>query len=189
MNVFPDAEIHLFEPSKKTFSTLSNNLRDSVKNYGGSVKCNNFGLSDSPSTMTLHYDNENSGLASLYNRQLDYIGIDFSMSETVTLSTIDEYCSANGITSIDWLKMDVEGHELSVLKGAEKILSRGGINAMQMEFGGCNIDSRTYFRDFWNLLHKDFRVFYTAVDALIEIPQYSELLEIFTTTNFVFIKK
>ena len=189
MSIFPGASIHSFEPAAQTFSTLQKNLASSLGNYQGQVKLNNLGLSDKTTDATLHYDRLNSGIASLYDRQLDHLGVDYSMSETVKLSTLDEYCKRNGISSIDWLKMDVEGNELNVLKGAEEMLSRHGIRALQMEFGGCNIDSRTYFRDFWNLLHNDFRVFYVGVDALIEITGYSETLEIFTTTNFIFYRK
>ena len=60
----------------------------------------------------MHYDRENSGLASLYDRQLDYFGIDYSKSETVQLFTPDNYCAENNIDHIDFLKMDVEGHEI-----------------------------------------------------------------------------
>ncbi len=131
-------------------------------------------------------DREKSGLASLYQRQLDYFGIDFSKKETVILSTIDNYCNENKIDRIDLLKLDVEGHELKILKGASQMLAENKISNIQVEFGGCNLDSRTYFRDFWNLLHEKFHIFYILRDSLLEIERYQETLEIFTTTNFFF---
>ena len=131
-------------------------------------------------------DREKSGLASLYQRQLDYFGIDFSKKETVILSTIDNYCNENKIDRIDLLKLDVEGHELKILKGASQMLAKNKISNIQVEFGGCNLDSRTYFRDFWNLLHEKFHIFYILRDSLLEIERYQETLEIFTTTNFFF---
>ena len=186
MTVFPNAQIHSFEPAKKTFANLQKNTRERIAQYAGKVQLNNFGLSDSAAEATLHYDHENSGLASLYDRQLDYYGIDYSKSETVSLSTLDDYCAANDIDRIDFLKMDVEGHELNVLKGAERMLAESRIDNIQMEFGGCNIDSHTYVRDFWNLLHEKFRMFYMLTDSLIEIQNYQETLEVFTTTNYFF---
>ena len=189
MNVFPNAQIHSFEPAKETFATLQKNTAPRLTHYAGKVQLNNFGLSDSPSEATLHYDRENSGLASLYNRQLDYFGIDYSKSETVRLSTLDNYCAENNIDHIDFLKMDVEGHELSVLKGAKRMLAESRIDNIQIEFGGCNLDSRTYVRDFWNLLHANFKMFYMLADSLREIENYQERLEVFTTTNFFFHKR
>ena len=149
-----ELELHCFEPGHETFRILSSSL-------GGrpNITLNNFGLSNGETEGRLWYDKEGSGLASLYKRQLDYFNIDFDRSETVTLDTLDNYMSSKNISYIDLLKIDVEGNELNVLQGAEKSLTDGRIGAIQIEFGGCNIDSRTFLRDFWNLLSKDFRMF------------------------------
>ena len=179
-----DVKVHCFEPGHETFRVLSENL-GSAKN----ITLNNFGLSDKPSESTLYYDKAGSGLASLYKRQLDYFNIDFEQSESVTLDTLDAYVDRKGITAIDLLKLDVEGNELNVLAGAEKALSDGIIRAIQIEFGGCNLDSRTFMRDFWNLLSKDFVVYRIMRDGLVEITKYDERLEIFTCTNFFFAKR
>lgn len=52
--------------------------------------------------------------------------------ETVSL---DLWCEQQGIQQIDLLKLDVEGFELSVLKGAEKLLSTQAIQVLLMEVG------------------------------------------------------
>ena len=182
-NVFKNYNIHCFEPAKQTFSRLSENIKDS------NIVLNNFGLSDKETVQTLYYDKEGSGLASLYNRQLDYFGIDFSKAETVSLSTLDVYCEKNHIEKIDFLKMDVEGNELNLLKGAESMLKNKMIGAIQIEFGGCNLDSRTYIRDFWNILHDDYKMFRIVKDGLYEVMSYQEQLEIFTCSNYFFARK
>ena len=186
-NVFPNASIHSFEPGNATYSTLKRNVDVATPQKGGvRITLNNLGLSNSSGEMELFYDREKSGLASLYPRQLDYFGIDFSKKETVRLSTVDNYCRENNIDKIDFLKLDVEGHELKILHGAREMLNTNKITNILIEFGGCNLDSRTYFRDFWNLLHEKFHVMYILRDALLEIERYQESLEIFTTTNFFF---
>ena len=179
-----DVEVHCFEPGHETFRTLSAELGQAQN-----VTLNNFGLSDEPSESTLYYDKAGSGLASLYKRQLDYFNIDFEQSESVLIDTLDAYIDRKGITAIDLLKIDVEGNELNVLAGASKALSDGIIRSIQIEFGGCNLDSRTFIRDFWNLLHKDFVMYRIMRDGLIEIKQYNEQMEIFTCTNFFFAKR
>ncbi len=179
-----DVEIHCFEPGYETFRILTQEIGGH-----GNITLNNFGLSSTKTQSTLYYDNAGSGLASLYKRQLDYFNIEFDKSENVMLDTLDNYVSAKTIGAIDLLKIDVEGNELNVLEGAEGSLSAGKIRAIQIEFGGCNIDSRTFIRDFWNLLHKDFVMYRIMKNGFVEIPKYYETIEIFTCTNFFFAKR
>ncbi|MBQ7168831.1 MAG: FkbM family methyltransferase [Synergistaceae bacterium] len=176
-----ETEIHCFEPGHETFRELSSSLGGREK-----VTLNNFGLSSKKSEGRLWYDKTGSGLASLYKRQLEQFGIDFEQSEAVKLDTLDSYIDGKNIAAIDLLKIDVEGSELDVLHGAGKALADGRIKAIQIEFGGCNIDSRTFIRDFWNLLHERFRMYRIMKDGLAEIRKYDERLEIFTCTNFYF---
>ena len=87
------------------------------------------------------------------------------------------------------MKIDVEGNEFKALLGAKEMLNKKSVGAIQIEFGGTNIDSRTYFRDFWNLLHDDYKVYRILKNGLYEIEKYDEHLEIFTCTNYLFILK
>lgn len=51
----------------------------------------------------------------------------------VTLKTIDQECSAQGIDNIDILKMDAQGAELEILQSATKLLKRKAINVIYSE--------------------------------------------------------
>lgn len=179
---FPNAQIHSFEPARETFRTLSNNI------VGSNVILNNMGVSNEVKKGTIYFDKENSGLASLYNRQLDYFGLEFGREEQVDLVTLDYYCQSHDINRIDFLKMDIEGNEYNALLGAENLLKENKIGVIQIETGGANMDSRTYFRDFWNLLHRDFAVFRILQDGFKRIDCYEEQLECFVTTNWIFIR-
>lgn len=176
-------EIHCFEPSLNTYQTLCKNVKAS------NVVFNNIGMSSDCSKSTLYYDKENSGLASLYKRKLDYYNIDFSKSETVELDTIDHYCAEKKIEVIDFLKMDIEGNEWNALQGGKRMLEQNRIGAIQIEFGGCNIDARIFFRDFWDLLHDRFFVYRLVKDGLYRIKKYDERLECFACTNYLFVCK
>ena len=178
---FPNAKIHCFEPAKETFRVLKENTKG--KN---NIFLNNFGISNITGERELYYDTEMSGLASLYKRQLDYINIEFSKNENVQLETLDAYCEKNEIENIDFLKMDIEGNELNALRGGTRLLKSGGIGAIQIEFGGCNIDSRTFFRDFWNFLHEDYSIYRILKDGFWKITNYTERLECFCYTNYFF---
>ena len=87
------------------------------------------------------------------------------------------------------MKIDIEGNEYKALRGGMKLLTEKRIKAIQIETGGSNIDSRTYFRDFWDLLHNDYSVYRILQDGIIEVLVYEEYLECFITSNWLFVQK
>lgn len=56
-------------------------------------------------------------------------------TETVEVSTVDDVMLAQGIDFIHFLKVDTEGHELEVLKGADRALEGARIAILQLEVG------------------------------------------------------
>lgn len=177
--------VHAFEPSAFTFNELK-------KNTGGakeSIVYNNFGLGKEPAKLQLYTNGEGSGLASVYNRKLDHHQLSMSGVEQIRIETLDAYCFQNQIYHIDLLKLDVEGHELSCLQGAAQMLGKNAIKSIQLEFGGCNIDSRTYLMDFWYLLSEKYRIYRIVKDGLREITRYNETGEIFKNINMLAIHK
>lgn len=65
------------------------------------------------------------------------------------------------------------------------MLEEQRIQFIQFEFGGTNVESRTYFRDFWYLLSPDYILHRIVGNGLCRIDAYSEFLEIFVTANFL----
>ncbi|HET9950327.1 MAG TPA: FkbM family methyltransferase [Candidatus Eisenbacteria bacterium] len=177
-----DLSIHGFEPGRETFRVLAGSFEGDPR-----VRVNNVALGRAKGRAVLHYDRAGSGLASLTKRRLDHHRIDFSQSETVEVDTIDDYCSAHAIDRIHLLKLDIEGHELDALVGAASMFAAGAIDIVTFEFGGCNIDTRSFFRDYWHFFHDArFRLFRIAPSGyLAPIGAYREVLEQFRTTNFI----
>jgi FkbM family methyltransferase len=97
---------------------------------------------------------------------------------TITLSQLMQQCDIN---TISLLKLDIEGHELPVLKSSTGLLDSGRIYNIQFEFGGANLNSRSFFRDFWDLLHPLGYVFWRIIPGggVIRIADYYEDLEYF----------
>lgn len=175
---------YTFEPSGKTYKILLDTVKgiDNIHPYP-------IGLGNKEEARTLYTNNEGSGIASVYKRNLEHFGVSMNISEEIQLSTIDIFCKNNQIEKIHFLKLDIEGHELSALHGAKEMLGKGKIEHIQFEFGGCNIDSRTYFQDFYYLLHDKYKIYRILKDGLYEINSYKETLEIFSTINYLAVSK
>ena len=84
--------------------------------------------------------------------------------------------------------MDIEGHELHALRGAARILKRRGVDAIEFEFGSANVNSRTFFRDYFDLLTAaGFAISRIAPGGtLFPVRIYHERLEYFRgATNYL----
>lgn len=147
-----------------------------------------YALSNCDGTAALYSDSDGSGLASLHQRQLDHLNIPHEKIEEVNTIRFKTLLDQYSIQKINILKLDIEGHELMVLKAIDDS-SRNQIDLIQFEFGGCNIDSRTYFRDFWYLLHDNFVFYRITPIGLTAIPRYRVGDEVFTTTNYVCVNR
>lgn len=177
-----NSTIFSFEPSGLTYAELVKKT-EHLKN----VIPNNFGFSDSKKTTHLHYDKPHSGLASLYKRDLNGVNIELDKVENVNVITIDEFCASNKIKKINFIKIDVEGHEFDVLIGAKNMLINSNIDFIQFEFGEANIDSRKYFKNFYDLL-PNYEFYRVVKDGITPLGKYDSMLEIFKTVNFLAIR-
>lgn len=181
----PDIEIHAFEPAKEVFARLS-------RRFAGHnlITLNNIALGREAGTRALFGFPRDIGMASLLKRQLAD-GEHAQFQENVTVLRLSDYCKSVGIERVNLLKMDVEGYEMEVLTGAALLFSNRQIDICSFEFGGCNLDSRTYLRDFFEFFHKyDMDVYRITPGAtLVPLPRYHEQLEKFTTTNYVALRR
>ena len=71
---------------------------------------------------------------------------------SVPCITIDTFSAENKIDHIDLVKIDVEGHELSVLTGAKKMLSQKSVSYIQFEYGHAARAARVFLMDLVNFL-------------------------------------
>lgn len=173
--------IYAFEPAPKTFETLSKNSKINL------VSKHNIGFGSSEGELKLYKESANSPLASVFQR--NYNGVIFEEYDLVRIETIDDFCKKNNIFEILFLKIDVEGFEMEVINGALEMIKSGKIRFLQFEFGGTQIHSRTFFKDFWDLLSPFFKINKILVDGLEELKTYDERLEIYSYSNFLCILK
>jgi FkbM family methyltransferase len=182
LGINPKIELHCFEPSVSTFQLL-----DSRRLPG--VVLNNIGMSSAPGAAILYIFSAASGMNSVYRRnglEGGYGLCPQRQQETIRLDTIDGYCRRMGVNTIDYLKLDVEGHELEVLKGSQEMLDSKSIRTVQFEYGGCNIDARVLLKDFFSLFGPyGYFLYKIYPDRIHPIPRYDQRLETFQYQNWI----
>ncbi len=176
-----DCTLYSFEPSANTFSRLA---QITAPNFNPV----NAGLSaEETDEMSLYSNEPGSVWASLYKTSHDSYGVELNNAERISLTTLDKFVKTKNIEDIALLKIDVEGHEIEVLKGAADMLKKGRIDFIQFEFGLASIGARVFLKDFFTLL-PDYRIYRILQNGLREI-HYSEHSELFLTTNYLAIRQ
>lgn len=181
---FPDSVIHSFEPHPKNYYKLVQNLSNT------SVTCHNMALGEEPGELVLYdrSDKEGSMHASLHKSVITELHKKPVTQEKVTVETIDKFCQAESIEYIDFLKIDTEGHELSVLKGAENYIKQRKINCIHFEFNEMNVVSHVFLRDFRKVLPQ-YDFFRLLPTGLLKLDDYPLTTEIFAFQNILALQK
>lgn len=178
LSINPQLQIHLFEPSKFTFQILKDKLPN-VK-----AVFNNIGLGDVEEEKEFYIQEDGSTVSSLFKRDFFESG----KTEKVKIDTVDNYCQKLQLDNIDFLKIDVEGNEFNVLKGARKMLENGSIKFLQFEYGGTYIDADILLKDvFMYLDGLDYSVYKILHNRLKKIKKYEQALEDFQNANYLII--
>lgn len=132
---FPDAFIHCFEPVATTFAMLE-------KRIGGDPRAHpeHAALGEAAGEKTVRLFDDTTDLNSLRDDLMnDAPG---AREELIRIDTVDNYCGARGIDRIDLLKIDTEGYELEVLRGATKYLTEARISFLLCEVGFTSANTR-----------------------------------------------
>lgn len=182
MDINPDLRVHSFEPTPAIYDRLTQ------RNLPDSVTLVPMGLSSEPGEHTIVVPKRDCGMTSLHGRpSLNDCGLGGETeSTTVQLTTADAYLEQTGLERVDLMKIDVEGHELSVLRGAERSLAEGRIGLIQLEYGGAYIDARAMLLDIFSLLKPHgYELFKLYANGLRPAAGYDPRFETFRYSNWV----
>jgi FkbM family methyltransferase len=165
------------------FKEYADKLRDI-----GNVSVIEAAVGEEAAIMQLYIPDRPSGWMSLHPRGDSFARNDRFFARDVQVLRIDDLLRERQVDHVDFLKMDLEGHELFALRGARDYLQQGRISALSFEFGSANVNSRTFFRDFWDLLTPLGYEIHRIVPGgrTVEISSYDETLEFFRgATNYI----
>ena len=175
--------VYAFEPS----TTSASKLHERLKPYSGTVEIIQAGVSNKSGEAVLFGPCGGSSQASLVQRVTGEQGKEFERLETITTVTLDEFTRDRQITTIHFVKMDIEGLEYSALQGAGELLREGRIRALSFEFSHAVVDSRVRFKDYWDLLSEcGYRLFRIVPRGrLLPIASYTPGLECTGKSNYI----
>lgn len=130
-SLFPKAQIHVFEPLLIHVEEIKKNLKEidgiHIYNYG-------LGANEANATINLSDSTDSSSLLPLTKNMYTIFGQKKTGEELVAIKQIDSLIYRNEIPVPDVLKLDVQGYEIEVLKGAINNLKRIKYIIMEVSF-------------------------------------------------------
>ena len=158
--LFPQSFIHAFEPSPYLFAEIEKNL-SKRKN----IRCHNFALGETNEKAFL--TKPNSDLCG------QVIKAQEKNSTSISVRRLDGFCQVEKISAIDLLKIDVEGNELSVLRGVSGMFERNTIKVILLECDFNKDDKQhSYFFDIFEFLSDQNFCFHGLFDVVRYSPSY-----------------
>jgi FkbM family methyltransferase len=129
LNRFPSSHIYCFEPVGDTFHQLQDNLKGIER-----VDCYQLALGSSKGKGKMVMQGSSVMFYLLGQSKESPMNNDVA-TESVDIITLDEFCRTKRIDQINYLKIDTEGGDLEVLKGAANMLTEQRIDLVEVEAG------------------------------------------------------
>jgi FkbM family methyltransferase len=174
--------IFAFEPVPPTFARLAErtaNLRE--------VTTLNVALGERSGAVDIHVSTDESA-STLASRDssMAHEGTEDVIAYKVPMMTLDAICFEREL-SFDFVKIDVEGFELEVLRGATRTLRERPPAALQLEFNRHHQLRRHHIGDYFDAL-PGYRLFRLAPRSLFPLNRDHYLSNIYTFQNVVAVR-
>ena len=129
---FPSSRLFAFEPFHECFNILKGKFRNLPN-----VTVENLALGEEVTRKTLNVFNGNrmNSLLSLDPSPENMMRDNFHevSKREIIVSTLDSYCQSKGVNGIDILKVDTQGYDLNVLRGAQNLFANRNIRSILLE--------------------------------------------------------
>jgi len=119
-----------FEAHPYIFKFLQANV---ARNCSGSVLVENLAVGAASGETSIAYNAWNPGMTRIARGE--------ERGETVAMVALDDYCQRRRIRGIDYLKIDVEGYEANVVRGAHAIIAASPDILIQTEYDPAHLST------------------------------------------------
>ena len=168
--LFKNPIIHAFEPRSDQFEIIKSKF-DNKKN----IIPNNFAVGSRVEIKKFNQIN-GGGRSSFLRSTVDNLSNQIQIDVQVT--TIDEYVNKNNLKRINLLKIDTQGYEDEVLKGAKKTLESKNIDIIEIELIIGNMYEKTLsFNEIENLIYPYGYKFFAIVNQQTLDQNSSNLID------------
>jgi len=185
-----DAKVISFEPLLDSFLKLKTLESD----YPDRFMAFNLALSSENVEKNFYFGSSESELGSLDSstNEIPYVGNSNLNKKRIYTQKLDTFIDSNStnVSSIDFIKIDVEGHELEVLQGASKTLSRFNPKFIQIEHNWHHLTKAQPLYLFGKILNQ-----YQCYQILshkkgfLKIDLINPLNNLFMYSNYVFVHR
>jgi FkbM family methyltransferase len=170
-----DVRLHAFEPDACAYERLERSLSATRATLTRAA------LSDHQGTSVLHVVAPGAGTNSLH-----LVPGTSAATETIRTITLDSYAAGSGVPGFALVKIDTEGHDLAVLRGARGLLAEHRIAVVQFEYNHRWVFARTFLRDAFEFLADlGYRVGKLTPRGVEFYPGWEPDLETFVEGNYV----
>lgn len=121
LELFSRATIYSFEPVRATFAELAAATQAHTR-----IRSFHCAMGTQEEKRAIHVASDSR------KSSIDHVR-DGDRTEEIDIKTLDSFAATHGIQTIDFLKVDTEGHELAVLQGASSLLRAQKVRLLMLE--------------------------------------------------------
>lgn len=169
----PHASIVSFEPNPKSAEKIKKGRR---------VKVEVTAVGDKGGAININFNQDDDTQSSTYRKN------EHTKPTHVQQISIDDYLHENKIRHIDFIKIDTEGHELAVIKGAKRTIERQQVDFIQFEYGGTYLDAGTTLASVYSKLLPHYIVCHILPNGLLPID-WNPAFETYRYSNWLAISR
>ena len=177
-----DSRVIAFEPVPTTFEKL----RKETEFYSDRITYENMGVGAVNEELIIHFNSDALAHASFSEeiKQINYVSNEEKVS--VPVVTLDTYFKDKNITQVDFIKIDTEGFESEVFKGASRIFAELKPKYIQIEFNWHQLFRNTSLHYFSQLL-QSYEMYQLIPNGWILRDPKDPLVNVYSYSNFIFV--
>lgn len=180
----PSLKVYAFDPSMEVVQTM----RSLEAEFPDRLFFCPAGVGEQSGKQTFFFQDGESELGSFVEDVSNITYINNDSSAEVDIVTLDEYLlDERGLDRLDFLKIDTEGYEEQVLRGARRVIETLRPKALQIEFNWHQIYTGATIYQLSRLL-PEYQLFQLLPDRIVSRDPAHPYSNIFQYSNFAFLR-